>query len=57
MHIHVVSPDGEAKFWIEPIIEQATSYEFTAKDLGRIEKLIREKEDVIRKAWNEHFGS
>lgn len=57
MHIHVLSPDGEAKFWIEPIIEIATTYGFDTKDLGRIEALIREKEDVIRKAWNQYFGS
>jgi hypothetical protein len=23
MHVHVLSPDGEAKFWIEPTIELA----------------------------------
>jgi hypothetical protein len=56
MHIHVLSPAGEAKFWIDPSIELATSSGYSAKDLGRIEELIREKEDVIRKAWNKHFG-
>jgi len=25
MHIHVISPEGEAKFWIEPKIEIARS--------------------------------
>jgi hypothetical protein len=23
MHVHVLSPDGEAKFWLEPVIELA----------------------------------
>jgi len=26
MHVHVVSADGEAKFWIEPVIEVAQNY-------------------------------
>ena len=25
MHVHVFSPDGEAKFWLEPQIELAVS--------------------------------
>jgi len=24
MHVHISCPDGEAKFWIEPIISLAT---------------------------------
>ena len=56
MHIHVFSPDGEAKFWIEPSIELATTYGFGQKNLGRIEELIRENENVIREAWHKHFG-
>ncbi|MCP4976086.1 MAG: DUF4160 domain-containing protein [Maribacter sp.] len=26
IHIHVVSPDGEAKFWLEPTISLANYY-------------------------------
>ncbi len=25
MHVHVISPDGEAKFWLEPEIELAVN--------------------------------
>jgi len=25
MHVHVVSPDGEAKFWIEPVVGPAAT--------------------------------
>ena len=31
MHIHVVSNDGEAKFWIEPEIELAVNFHFSRK--------------------------
>ena len=33
MHIHVVSGDGEAKFWLEPEIERATNYRYSKKKL------------------------
>ena len=55
MHIHVQSPDGEAKFWIEPTIELARNHELSAQDLGRVERLIGEHEQEIRDAWSSHF--
>ena len=57
MHIHVDSAEGEAKFWLEPAIELARAHNLTTRDLGRIGKLIEEREDVIRTAWNDHFRS
>jgi hypothetical protein len=33
LHIHVQSPDGEAKFWIEPKIELARSHGLSDHDL------------------------
>ena len=56
VHIHVDSSGGEAKYWIEPEIELARNHNLTSRDLGRIRKLIEEHEDVIRAAWNDHFG-
>lgn len=29
MHVHVMSGDGEAKFWLEPAILLATSHRYT----------------------------
>lgn len=56
MHIHVDSPAGEAKYWLEPTIELARNHEFSEQELGRIRGLIKEHRDVIRAAWNDHFG-
>ena len=36
MHVHVVSSDGEAKFWLEPEIELARNYNLTPRDLREI---------------------
>ena len=57
MHIHVLSADGEAKYWIEPRIELAKNYGFSSSDLGKIESLVAEHEQEIRDAWQQHFGS
>ena len=55
-HIHVRSPDGEAKFWIEPEIELVVSRGLSSKELKELENIIRENENEIRKHWNRHFA-
>ncbi len=57
MHVHVVSGDGEAKFWLEPDIEIARNYRYTIKQLKEVEKLIEEHKNELISAWQEHFGS
>ena len=56
MHVHVQSPEGEAKFWLEPRIEPAQSYGLPPHEINAALQLIRENEDVIRRAWHDHFG-
>ena len=50
MHIHVHGENGEAKFWLEPKIEIAQSYGLSQPELNDVLRVIREKEDVIRRA-------
>ncbi len=57
MHVHVHSPQGEAKFWMEPEIELAKSYGLSSRALVSVQRLIEGHEDEIRKAWKTHFGS
>ena len=57
VHVHVESPDGEAKFWLEPGIELARNYRLAENDLRRVRDLILEHEEEIRDAWHRHFGS
>ena len=40
MHVHVVSGDGEAKFWLEPEIELTKNHRYSRKQLKQIESLI-----------------
>ena len=57
MHVHVQSTQGEAKFWLEPRIELAQSYGLPPHEVNVALQLVRENEDVIRRAWHGHFGS
>jgi hypothetical protein len=55
-HIHVFSPEGEAKFWLEPSVELAVSKGIADASLTRIERIIYERKEEIVHAWNRHFS-
>jgi hypothetical protein len=55
MHIHVQSNNGEAKFWIEPEIHIAQNHGLSMRELNEADSLIKEHQDEIRKAWQQHF--
>jgi len=57
MHVHVHCESGEAKFWMEPEIELAKNYGLSKNVLNEALRLIEEHQDVIRRAWNDHFGN
>jgi hypothetical protein len=56
MLVHVQSSAGEAKFWLEPIIELAQNYGLGARQVSATLKLVKEHEDEIREAWKKHFS-
>ena len=56
IHVHVTSEDGEAKFWLEPIVSLAICYKFSLVQLNEIQGLIEEKRNEIIKAWQIHFS-
>ncbi|HLY51092.1 MAG TPA: DUF4160 domain-containing protein [Solirubrobacteraceae bacterium] len=55
--MHVQSAEGEAKYWVDPMIELARNHGLGDNDLRRVEGLIKEHEQEIRDAWRRHFGS
>lgn len=57
MHVHVVSGDGEAKFWLEPEIELARNFRYTSRQVREIESLIEEHNDELISAWRQYFGN
>ena len=56
-HVHVYSPDGEAKYWLEPELELARNYRFSKVQLKAIEKIIGGHYDELKTAWYSFFGS
>lgn len=57
MHVHVYHAEGEAKFWLEPVVELAENYGLRRRRLAAALQLVLEHEDEIRSAWKAHFGS
>ena len=55
MHVHVMSAEGEAKFWIEPVIALAENYRLKATALKKLHKIIEEHQNEIKQAWKKHF--
>jgi len=57
IHIHASCPDGEAKFWMEPVVALASHAGLSQKQLGELQQIVEKRNREISKAWKEHFRS
>ena len=57
IHVHLSHPDGEAKFWLAPSVEVATSTGLSARQLREAQDVVERHLVEIEHAWNRHFGS
>ncbi len=55
LHIHVSCSDGEAKFWLEPIVSLAFNYRLSSKQLKQLQEIVEDHKDEIEKSWKKHF--
>ncbi|MDO8526409.1 MAG: DUF4160 domain-containing protein [Deltaproteobacteria bacterium] len=55
MHVHVSCGNGEAKFWLEPIVALAKNYGLTQKQLKEAQNIIERKNREIGTTWKKHF--
>lgn len=55
-HIHVRRERNVAKFWLQPV-SLSSSGRFSAQELRDIERIVRNQQQTLLEAWNEHFGS
>lgn len=55
VHVHVISPEGEAKFWIEPTVSLVHYSGFSEKQLNSLQKTVERRKNEIIKKWKEHF--
>jgi hypothetical protein len=56
IHVHVSHPDGEAKFWLTPVVALATSVGLSERQLREAHRIVEEHLEEIRHAWHQHFG-
>lgn len=56
VHIHATGENGEAKYWLEPIISLATFFGLSPQSLNEIQKIVEEHKNEILEAWQKHFG-
>ena len=56
MHIHVVSAEKSAKFWLEPEIELAKNKGFNSKELSTIQRIIENNADDFKSRYKAHIG-
>ena len=54
-HIHVDRDDLSAKFWLRPLA-LARNLGFSPIELGRIQRILKERETLLWEKWNERFG-
>lgn len=54
-HVHVSCANGEAKFWLEPLVALEKSCGLTGQQLRDVQKVIERKHDEIAGAWQKHF--
>jgi hypothetical protein len=57
VHVHVAHPDGEAKFWLTPVVAMATSTGLSARQLREAQAVVEVHIEEIQNAWNDHFGA
>ena len=55
-HVHVERDDNIAKFWLDPIRLQSNRG-FSRAELGRMQKLLGDRQEELIEAWNEYFRS
>jgi hypothetical protein len=55
-HIHITREEGEAKFWIEPIVSLAVYHGLNPRKLNEIQRIVEDHKDEIIEAWQRHFG-
>jgi len=54
-HVHVSSPGGDAKFWLEPTVALGSRYGLPDRKLRELQRIIEEHQDEIIRAWKKHF--
>ena len=55
-HVHIDRDAQSAKFWLKPIA-LVRNLGFNPVELRRIQRLLKENEDILLEKWHARFGS
>jgi hypothetical protein len=56
LHIHARKGEAIAKFWLEPDVSLAESYDLTSSELRELMEAAEKNKEHIKRYWNEYFG-
>jgi hypothetical protein len=56
VHVHVRGNQGEAKFWLYPMVRLGSSDGFDARTLRELAEVVEQNTAIIEGTWNEYFG-
>ena len=55
MHVHVLCADGEAKFWIQPVVELGAPKGLNEQAIREVREIVQKRKQEIVDAWNRRF--
>jgi hypothetical protein len=55
-HVHVSTPDGEAKIWLDPDLTLDWHHGIRPKDLNTAMRVAEEHRDDFKAAWQRYFA-
>ena len=55
MHVHIASGEGEAKFWLEPVVELVVNKGLRDQEITELKRITEERADEIKESWRQHF--
>ena len=56
VHVHVRSGSGEAKVWLDPQVQVASSSGFDAGTLRELVEVVQANRVQIERTWHEYFS-
>jgi hypothetical protein len=55
-HIHVRKGERSAKFFLDPAVTLASSYDLRSSELNELESVVEMNVELFRRNWDEYFG-
>ncbi|WP_366518204.1 DUF4160 domain-containing protein [uncultured Mucilaginibacter sp.] len=53
--MHITKGTANAKFWLEPKLQEEYSYGFKLIERRKIKNILREHYNTLIEKWHEHF--